>query len=115
MIIMGHEQKPGEPNSTVSFRPVTNLSHFLKNGQIESRKDKIFLIISSQGEDGEYYPVLKTECQPRAIDEMYHFNRVRTNSRILANDNKEQYVVFSVFKFRDQGKAKKLGSWSVKF
>ena len=31
-------------------------------GKIDA-KDKIFLIISSQGEDGKYFPVLKTECQ----------------------------------------------------
>ena len=65
LIISGEERKPGEPNSTVSFRPICKLQHYIDELEIDPKKDKIFLIVSAQGKDGNYLPVLKTECQTR--------------------------------------------------
>ena len=116
LIIMGEEQKPGEPNSTVSFRPILKLQHFIDEDDIDPKKDRIFLIVSAQGPEGNYLPVLKTECQARpATQGRYLFNRIRTNSRKIANHDENQFVVFSAFKFRDNGKSLFLATWSVKF
>ena len=49
------------------------------------------------------------------MDAKYYFNRIRTSSRILADHNDEQFIVFTAFKFNPQGVAKQLATWSVKY
>ena len=102
--IFGTEQKPGEEVSTVSFNPIACLGHNLEEKDIKP-KDKVFLIFSAQGSDGKYFPVIKTECQCIPHGDRYQFNRVRTNSRILANHDENQFFVVTAYKFADEGKS----------
>ena len=113
--ISGREEKPGKPSENICFRPVVGLKHAIKEKTITPKKDKIFLVIKCQEEDGQYVPVLKTECQKKLKDDSYHFNYVKTNSLILSNGDDEASVVFEAYKFNDKGAAKKLASWNVKY
>ena len=59
---------------------------------------------------------MKTECQSKPKSQgKYSFNRIRTNSQKLANHDDNQFVVFTAFKFKEQGKAEFLDTWGVKF
>jgi hypothetical protein len=89
--------------STVSFRPIIDMTHFIKERVVKPREDKIFIVISAQEEEGgKYYPVLKTECQQEPKSKsIYKFNRMRTDSALLANNDPESFIVFTAFRFRD--------------
>lgn len=69
--IFGKEQEPGEEVATVSFNPVARLGHNLEEGDIVKGKDKVFLLVSAQGDDGKYFPVIKTECQMLPFGDKY--------------------------------------------
>ena len=69
LCITGKEKKPDEENQSVSFTPYIDLSHFIKEGEL-NKKDKVFLLICALQEEndkgqgsGKYHPVLKTECR----------------------------------------------------
>jgi hypothetical protein len=63
IIVVAKPIDASQPVSTVSFMPIVNLTHYVKERKLYPGKDKVFLIISAQQEkDGKYFPVLKTEC-----------------------------------------------------
>ena len=48
-------------------------------------------------------------------DEIYQFNPIRTDSRVLANHDESKDVCFTLFEFMDKGASRKMATWRISF
>jgi copine 1/2/3 len=75
-------------------------------GDLKTSNDKVFFVLGNQDGNG-YHPFFKSECKKK-VKGKYTWNKVHTNSHMMADDKDGNKVEVSVYEYSSSGKHKNI-------